>query len=93
MHRYLSLAFIFCGIFCIKRLRRKYAALSRLVYDKQVYVRNSAEIETLCPDCFHGISKTDGVFRADKCVYRRRADLHVQVFGSTYFQHGIESVE
>ena len=60
------------------------------IYDKAVCVGRSREHEILCPDCFHGISKTGVVFRADQRVYRHCADLHIQVFGSPDFQHGVQ---
>lgn len=63
------------------------------IYDKAIRVGRSPEHEILCPDCAQGIGKAGVVFRADQRVYRHGADLHIQVFGSPDFQHGVQGVE
>ena len=61
--------------------------------DKTIGAGRGCEFEIRRSDCFHGIGKAGVIFRAYKRVYRHRADLHIQVFGRSDFQHGVKRVE
>ena len=71
----------------------KLVRLSKSINNETGLFVDDGEFESGFAEGLHRICKTDVFGIADKCVYRSSADLQIQVFRTTDFQHGVKRVE
>lgn len=77
----------------LRDLKPLFYCFKRSVDDKAFCVGRGFKFERRCADCFKRISEAVAFLRAYKRVYSRFSDLHIQIFGSPDFQHGVQRVK